>query len=42
VAAGAHTFVQFAGVQCHGPQGTGGVDPAVPALKTVGQSLTVA
>jgi hypothetical protein len=24
VAAGAHTFVQFAGVQCHGPQGTGG------------------
>jgi mono/diheme cytochrome c family protein len=42
VAAGAHTFVQFACVQCHGPQGSGGVDPAVPALKTVGQSLTVA
>ena len=42
VAAGAHTFVQFACVQCHGPQGRGGVDPAVPALKTVGQSLTVA
>jgi mono/diheme cytochrome c family protein len=41
VAAGAHTFVQFACVQCHGPQGTGGVDPAVPALSTVGQSLTV-
>ena len=40
VAAGAHTFVQFACVQCHGPQGTGGVDPAVPALKTVGQTLT--
>jgi cbb3-type cytochrome c oxidase subunit III len=42
VAAGAHVFVQFACVQCHGPQGAGGVDPAVPALKTVGQSLTVA
>jgi len=41
VAAGAHTFVQFACVQCHGPQGTGGVDPAVPALNTVGHSLTV-
>jgi mono/diheme cytochrome c family protein len=42
VAAGAHTFVQFACVQCHGPQGGGGIDPAVPALKTVGQTLTVA
>jgi len=42
VAAGAHTFEQFACAQCHGPQGSGGVDPAVPALKTVGQSLTVA
>jgi mono/diheme cytochrome c family protein len=42
VAAGAHTFVQFACVQCHGLQGRGGVDPAVPALTTVGQSLTVA
>jgi len=42
VAAGAHTFVQFACVECHGPQGAGGVDPAVPALNTVGQSLTVA
>jgi mono/diheme cytochrome c family protein len=42
VAAGAHTFVQFACVQCHGPQGQGGVDPAVPALNTVGRSLTVA
>jgi cbb3-type cytochrome c oxidase subunit III len=42
VAAGAHTFVQFACAQCHGPQGGGGVDPAVPALKTVGASLTVA
>jgi cbb3-type cytochrome c oxidase subunit III len=42
VAAGAHTFVQFACAQCHGVQGRGGVDPAVPALKTVGQSLTVA
>jgi mono/diheme cytochrome c family protein len=42
VAAGAHTFVQFGCVQCHGPQGAGGVDPAVPALTTVGKSLTVA
>ncbi len=42
VAAGAHTFVQFGCVQCHGPQGSGGVDPAVPALKTVGNALTVA
>ena len=42
VAAGAHTFVQFACVECHGMQGRGGVDPAVPALTTAGQSLTVA
>jgi len=42
VAAGAHTFVLFACAQCHGPQGSGGVDPAVPGLKTVGSSLTVA
>ncbi len=42
VAAGAHTFVQFGCVDCHGMQGRGGVDPAVPALKTAGQSLTAA
>jgi mono/diheme cytochrome c family protein len=42
VAAGAHTFVQFACSQCHGFRGRGGVDPAVPALKAVGKSLTVA
>jgi mono/diheme cytochrome c family protein len=42
VAAGAHTFVQFGCVDCHGMQGRGGVDPAVPALKTVGRSLTAA
>jgi len=42
VAAGAHTFVQFGCAQCHGMQGQGGVDPAVPALTTVGKSLTVA
>jgi cbb3-type cytochrome c oxidase subunit III len=42
VAAGAHTFVQFACVQCHGMQGKGGVDPAVPALDTVRHTLTVA
>jgi len=42
VAAGAHTFVQFGCVDCHGALGRGGVDPAVPALTTVGNSLTVA
>jgi mono/diheme cytochrome c family protein len=42
VAAGAHTYVQFGCVECHGMQGRGGVDPAVPALKTVGASLTAA
>jgi cbb3-type cytochrome c oxidase subunit III len=42
VAAGAHTFVQFACAQCHGMQGRGGIDPAVPALKTLGGSLTAA
>jgi mono/diheme cytochrome c family protein len=42
VAAGGHTFVQFACVECHGVQGRGGVDPAVPALKTVGRVLTAA
>ena len=40
VAAGA--FVQFACSQCHGPQGRGGVSPDVPALTSVGSSLTVA
>jgi cbb3-type cytochrome c oxidase subunit III len=42
VAAGAHTFVQFACVQCHGVQGQGGIDPAVPALDKVRHTLTVA
>ena len=42
VAAGAHTFVQFACVDCHGIGGKGGVDPAVPALASIKQSLTVA
>ena len=42
VAAGAHTFVQFACSQCHGPQGQGGVSPFVPALSSVGKTLTVA
>jgi mono/diheme cytochrome c family protein len=42
VAAGAHTFVQFACSQCHGPQGRGGVSPDVPTLTTVGKALTVA
>jgi mono/diheme cytochrome c family protein len=42
VAAGAHTFVQFACSACHGPQGRGGVSPFVPALTKVGRQLTVA
>ena len=42
VAAGAHTFVQFGCVDCHGMQGKGGVDPAVPTLTTVGSTLTAA
>jgi mono/diheme cytochrome c family protein len=42
VAAGAHTFVQFACVDCHGLGGQGGVDPTVPPLDTIKQSLTVA
>ena len=42
VAAGAHTFVQFACSQCHGDQGKGGVSPDVPALDAVGKSLTAA
>jgi mono/diheme cytochrome c family protein len=42
VAAGAHTFVQFACAQCHGEQGRGGVSPDVPTLSAVGKALTVA
>jgi len=42
VAAGAHTFVQFACSQCHGAQGEGGVSPYVPGLTSVGTTLTVA
>ena len=42
VAAGAHTFVQFACGQCHGDQGRGGVSPDVPGLAEVGKSLTAA
>ncbi len=42
VAAGAHTFVQFACSQCHGAQGQGGVSPDVPALTDAGKQLTVA
>ena len=41
IAAGAHTFVQFACVQCHGDRGRGGVSPDVPALTTVGRALTM-
>ncbi len=42
VAAGAHDFVSFACVQCHGDRGRGGVDPVVPALSRVAQKLTPA
>ena len=42
VAAGAHEFVQFACAQCHGMNGQGGVSPDVPALSSVGSTLTVA
>ena len=42
VASGAHLFVQFACAQCHGPQGQGGVSPAVPALTSAGKQLTAA
>jgi mono/diheme cytochrome c family protein len=42
VAAGAYDFVQFACGQCHGPQGQGGVSPYVPALSTVGKTLSPA
>jgi cbb3-type cytochrome c oxidase subunit III len=42
VAMGAHLFVQFACASCHGEQGKGGVSSDVPALKDVGQTLTVA
>ncbi len=42
VAAGAHTFVQFACAQCHGDQGKGGVSPDVPALDVAGKALTAA
>jgi mono/diheme cytochrome c family protein len=41
VAAGAHTFVQFACAQCHGENGRGGVSPDVPALTSIRTSLTV-
>ncbi len=40
VAAGAHDFVQFGCGQCHGMDGSGGISPYVPALDTLGTSLT--
>jgi mono/diheme cytochrome c family protein len=42
VAMGAHLFVQFGCSACHGEQGKGGVSPDVPALTSIGDSLTVA
>jgi mono/diheme cytochrome c family protein len=41
VAEGAHYFVQFACAQCHGIGGQGGVSTFVPALTSLGKSLTV-
>jgi mono/diheme cytochrome c family protein len=41
VAEGGHYFVQFACAQCHGIGGQGGVSSFVPALTSVGNSLTV-
>jgi len=41
VAMGAHLFVQFACASCHGEQGKGDVSSDVPALKDVGNSLTI-
>jgi mono/diheme cytochrome c family protein len=40
VASGAHDFVQFGCVQCHGMNGGGDVSPDVPALTTAGKTLT--
>ncbi len=42
VAAGGHEFVNLACAQCHGALGQGGVSPDVPALTTVGSTLTEA
>jgi mono/diheme cytochrome c family protein len=42
VTAGAHDFVQFACVKCHGDRGRGGVSPAVPPLTEAGKTLSVA
>jgi mono/diheme cytochrome c family protein len=42
VAAGAHDFVRFACSECHGALGQGDVSPAVPALTTIGATLTPA
>src|SRR5215831_1375494 len=42
VAAGAYDFVQFAGAQCHGQDGRGGISPDVPSLSSAGKTLTVA
>src|SRR5207344_1056183 len=41
VAMGAHLFTQFACSACHGEQGKGDVSSDVPALKDIGNSLSV-
>lgn len=40
IAYGGRLFVTFACSACHGMQGKGGVDPAVPVLSTVGSSMS--
>jgi cbb3-type cytochrome c oxidase subunit III len=42
IAAGAHTFQTFACAQCHGMNGSGGVNPNVPALTEAAKTLSVA
>jgi mono/diheme cytochrome c family protein len=42
VAAGAHDFTRFACSQCHGDRGVGGVSTDVPALTSLGPTLTEA
>ena len=41
VAMGGHLFVNFACASCHGEQGKGDVSSDVPALKDIGNTLTI-
>ncbi len=42
LAQGGHNFVNFACAACHGMQGKGGPDPAVPVLTSVGSTMSQA